>query len=134
MSLIDGKDRTMQNIAEFRIIGRVGKISEHDKVTKVNVAANYNRQENGEWVTDTHWNEVTLFGKLIERGGKAQKGDLVHITSRVRQNSYDTAEGRRYTVELIADGFAVLDKGSEHRESECSGPPPGGSCRRRSSR
>src|SRR3546814_7107128 len=73
MSLIDGKDRTMQNIAEFRIIGRVGKISEHDKVTKVNVAANYNRQENGEWVTDTHWNEVTLFGKLIEDGGKAQR-------------------------------------------------------------
>ena len=40
MSLIDRKDRTMQNIAEFRIIGRVGKIAEHDKVTKVNVAAN----------------------------------------------------------------------------------------------
>ena len=62
MSLIDRKDRTMQNIAEFRIIGRVGKITEHDKVTKLNVAANYNRQENGEWVTDTHWNEVTLLG------------------------------------------------------------------------
>ena len=56
----------MQNIAEFRIIGRVGKITEHDEVTKVNVAANYNRQENGEWVMDTHWNEVTLFGKLID--------------------------------------------------------------------
>lgn len=106
----------MQNIAEFRIIGRIGKISEHDKVTKVNVAANYNRQENGEWVTDTHWNEVTLFGRLIERSGKAQKGDLVHITGRIRQNSYDTAEGRRYTVELIADGFAVLTKGLEDRD------------------
>lgn len=106
----------MQNIAEFRIIGRVGKLNEHDKVTKVNVAANYNRQENGEWVTDTHWNEVTLFGKLIERAAKAQKGDLVHITGRVRQNSYDTTEGRRYTVELIADGFAVLAKGSEDRD------------------
>jgi single-strand DNA-binding protein len=116
MSLIDRKDRTMQNIAEFRIIGRVGKITEHDKVTKLNVAANYNRQENGEWVTDTHWNEVTLFGKLTERAAKAQKGDLVHITGRVRQNSYDTAEGRRYTVELIADGFAVLAKGSEDRD------------------
>src|SRR3546814_5196511 len=66
--------------------------------------------------SDLHWNEVTLFGKLIERGGKAQKGDLVHITGRVRQNSYDTAEGRRYTVELIADGFAVLAKGSEDRD------------------
>jgi single-strand DNA-binding protein len=116
MSLIVEKDRTMQNIAEFRIIGRVGKVTEHDKVTKVNVAANYNRQENGEWVTDTHWNEVTLFGKLIERGTKAQKGDLVHVTGRVRQNAYDTSEGRRYTVELIADGFAVLAKASEDRD------------------
>ena len=116
MSLIDRRDRTMQNIAEFRIIGRVGKITQHDKVTKVSVAANYNRQENGEWLTDTHWNEVTLFGKLIERATKSQKGDLVHITGRVRQNSYDVAEGKRYTVELIADGFAVLAKGSDDRD------------------
>ena len=106
----------MQNIAEFRIIGRIGKITQHDKVTKVSVAANYNRQEDGEWMTDTHWNEVTLFGKLIERATKSQKGDLVHITGRVRQNSYDVAEGKRYTVELIADGFAVLAKGSEDRD------------------
>src|SRR3546814_4492718 len=101
MSLIDGKDRTMQNIAEFRIIGRVGKISEHDKVTKVNVAANYNRQENGEWVTDNHWNEGTLLGKQIERGGKAQKGDLVHITGSVRQNSYDQSEEHKYDIQSI---------------------------------
>jgi single-strand DNA-binding protein len=103
----------MQNIAEFRIIGRVGKITEHERVTKVSVAANYNRQENGEWLTDTHWNEVTLFGRLIERASSARKGDLVHITGRVRQNSYDAPEGKRYTVELIADGFAILAKGSE---------------------
>src|SRR3546814_20698973 len=81
---------------------------------------------------DTHWDEVTQFGKLIERGGKAQKGDLVHITGRVRQNSYDTAEGRRYTVELIADGFAVLAKGSEDRDKERSVSPTGGPSRRRS--
>ncbi len=106
----------MQNIAEFRIIGRIGKITPHDKVTKVSVAANYNRQESGEWVTDTHWNEVTLFGKLIERAAQSQRGDLVHITGRVRQNSYDTADGRRYTVELIADGFATLAKAAEDRD------------------
>ena len=103
----------MQNIAEFQIIGRVGKVTEHDKVTKVSVASNYNRQDNAEWITDTHWNEVTLFGRLIERGAKADKGDLVHIRGRVRQNSYDAAEGKRYTVELIADGFAVLAKAGD---------------------
>lgn len=66
-------------------------------------------------MTDTHWNEVSLFGKMIERGAKAQKGDLVHIAGRLRQNSYDTPEGRRYTVEVIADGFAVLAKGTDER-------------------
>lgn len=106
----------MQNIAEFRIIGRIGKISEHDKVTKISVAANYNRQVDGEWMTDTHWNEVTLFGKLIERAAKAQVGDLVHVTGRMRDSSYDTADGKRYTTERIVEGFAVLAKGSEERD------------------
>jgi single-strand DNA-binding protein len=103
----------MQNIAEFRIIGRIGKIDQREKVTKISVAANYNRQQDGDWTTDTHWNEVSAFGRLIERAAKAEKGDLVHITGRVRQNSYDTAEGKRFTVELIADGFAVLAKAPE---------------------
>jgi single-strand DNA-binding protein len=103
----------VQNIAEFRIIGRIGKIAELDKVTKVSVASNYNRQDNGEWLTDTHWNEVTLFGRLIERAAKSEKGDLVHIVGRVRQNSYDAPEGKRYTVELIADGFATLSKAND---------------------
>ena len=106
----------MQNIAEFRIIGRVNKVTEHNKVAKLSVAANYNRQEDGEWVTDTHWNEVTLFGRLIERVAKVDKGDLIHVSGRVRQNSYDTADGKRYTVELIADGFAVLAKARENHD------------------
>ena len=38
-----------QNIAEFRIIGRVGKINRREKVTFVNVAANYNRRDGDEW-------------------------------------------------------------------------------------
>jgi single-strand DNA-binding protein len=116
MSLIDRKDRTMQNIAEFRIIGRVGKINRYDKVTKISVAANYNHQENGEWVTDTHWNEVTLFGKMIERAAKAQVGDLVHIGGVMKDSSYDTPEGTRYTTERRVTGFAVLAKGSEDRD------------------
>ena len=106
----------MQNIAEFRIIGRIGKINSRDKVTKISVAANYTRQENGEWVTDTFWNEVTLFGKLIERSAKAEVGDLVHIAGRMRDSSYDTPEGKRYTTERIVDGFAVLAKASEERD------------------
>ena len=57
----------MQNIAEFHIIGRIGKIDAAKDVTHLSVAANYNRRDGDEWKTDPHWNRVTLFSKLRER-------------------------------------------------------------------
>ncbi|NMN07531.1 MULTISPECIES: single-stranded DNA-binding protein [unclassified Novosphingobium] len=105
-----------QNIAEFRIIGRIGKIDAKDKVTFIDVASNYNRQEDGVWKTDTHWNRVTCFARVAERASKAGKGDLVHITGRVRQNSFEKEGVTIYTVELIADSFAVLAKPNEANE------------------
>ena len=100
----------MQNIAEFRIIGRVGKVEIKDKVAFIDVAANYGRKVNGEWQDDTHWNRVTLFGKNVERAGKIGKGDLLHITGRVRQSSFERDGDRIYTVDMIADRFAALAK------------------------
>lgn len=99
----------MQNIAEFRIIGRVGKIEIKDKVAYLDVAANYTRKVGEDWEDDTHWNCVTLFGRNVERAGRIGKGDLVHITGRVRQNSFERGDGERiYGVDLIADRFAAL--------------------------
>ncbi len=99
----------MQNIAEFRIIGRIGKVEVKEKVTYVSVASNYNRKDGDEWKSDAHWNSVTLFEKLAKRM-TASKGDLVHITGRVRQNSYEANGTTHYGVDLIADGIAILDK------------------------
>ena len=98
----------MRNIAEFRIIGRVGRIEVLDKVAYINVAANYGRKVNGEWQDDTPWNRVTVFGKGIERVQKMGSGDLVHITGRVRQTQYDRQGETVYGVDLIADAFATL--------------------------
>lgn len=102
----------MQNIAEFHIIGRIGKIDAAKDVTHISVAANYNRRDGDEWKTDPHWNRVTIFGKLRDRLAKAEKGDLVRITGRIRQTSYDTEGATRYGVDMIADGFVILAKAS----------------------
>ena len=100
----------MQNIAEFHIIGRLGKIDHAKDVTHISVAANYNRRDGDEWKSDPHWNRVTLFGKLRDRLANATIGDLVRITGRIGQSSYQ-ADGRtNYSVDLIADGFAILAK------------------------
>ena len=100
----------MQNIAEFHIIGRLGKIDHAKDVTHLSVAANYNRRDGDEWKTDPHWNRVTLFGKLRDRLAKADTGDLVRVIGRVRQSSYEAGSVTRYTVDLLADGFAILAK------------------------
>jgi single-strand DNA-binding protein len=100
----------VQNIAEFHIIGRIGKIDHAKDVTHLSVAANYNRRDGDEWKSDPHWNRVTLFGKLRDRLAKAETGDLIRATGRVRQSSYEANGATRYTVDLLADGFAILVK------------------------
>ena len=100
----------MQNIAEFHIIGRIDKIDAAKDVTHISVAANYHRRVGDDWKTDPHWNRVTSFGMLRDRLTKAKKGDLVRIIGRVRQTSYEVEGETRYSVDLIADGFAILAK------------------------
>jgi single-strand DNA-binding protein len=108
----------MQNIAEFQIIGRIGKIDAKDNVTYMSVAANYRRKVDEEWEDDTHWNNVTLFGKVAKRLGKMTKGDLVHVRGRVRQNRFEKDGETQFTVDLIADEIARLAKVGEGSEDD----------------
>lgn len=110
-----------QNISEFRIIGRIGKTDIREKVAYVDVCANYNRQIDGEWQTDAHWNHVTCFGRSRDAAERAGKGDLVHITGRVRQEKYEREGAWHYTVELIAETISVLAKAADGGDDEGDG-------------
>lgn len=100
----------MQNIVEFHIIGRLGRIDPAKQVTHISVATNYNRREGETWKSDPQWHRITLFGKLRERIDNSTIGDLVRITGRIGQSSYKVAGHTHYSVDLIADGFAILAK------------------------
>jgi single-strand DNA-binding protein len=104
-----------QNIAEFRIIGRIGKITPRDKVSYVTVAANYNRRDGEDWKTDTHWNSVVCFSNVQQQVESAAKGDLVHVTGRVRENNHGEGDDVTYRTELIADTFSILTKSDNDR-------------------
>ena len=52
----------MQNIVEFHIIGRLGRIDAAKNVTHISVATNYNRREGETWKSDPQWHRITLFG------------------------------------------------------------------------
>ena len=100
----------MQNIVEFHIIGRLGRIDADKRVTHISVATNYNRREGETWKSDPQWHRVTLFAKLRERLDKAAVGDLVRITGRIGQSKYKVEGVTHYSVDLIADSFAILAK------------------------
>ena len=100
----------MQNIVEFHIIGRLGRIDAAKTVTHISVATNYNRREGETWTSDPQWHRITLFSKLRERLDKATIGDLVRITGRIGQSKYKVEGQTHYSVDLIADSFAILAK------------------------
>ena len=111
----------MQNIVEFHIIGRLGRIDAAKKVTHISVATNYNRREGETWKSDPQWHRITLFGKLRERIDNATIGDLVRITGRIGQSKYQVDGHTQYSVDLIADGFAILAKAERKPTSDDAG-------------
>src|SRR3546814_23233 len=87
------KEKIMpKNIAEFRIIGNVGKKRERDKVTYVSVGANYNRRDGDDWKSETLWNSVVCFSNVAQQVENVSTGDLVHVTGRVRESSHGDGE------------------------------------------
>ena len=100
----------MQNIVEFHIIGRLGRIDAAKNVTHISVATNYNRREGETWKSDPQCHRITLFGGLRERLDKTTIGDLVRLTGRIGQSKYKVEGETRYSVDLIAGSFAILAK------------------------
>ncbi len=101
----------MKNIAEFTLIGRIGKIDRLNTATRLSIASNYRRRaEDGTWSDDTHWNSVVVFAESTRRyvDEHVHKGDLVLARGRIRQTSYQKDGETRYGVDLICFDFARL--------------------------
>jgi single-strand DNA-binding protein len=108
--------KTMRNIAEFALLGRVGTIKQVGKTVRVSICANYPfKDDRDQWKDDAHWNEVTIFTKSIQSyvNEHVGKGDLVHVRGRLRQNSFERDGQRIYTVDLIVHEFGRLAQGSD---------------------
>ena len=106
----------MKNIAEFQIIGRIGRIAEVGKALKVDVAANYGKKDQaGVWRDDPYWNSITIFDEQTRLyvQQRLAKGDLVFTRGRIRQTSYQKDSKTIYGVDLIATEFTRLARPSE---------------------
>ena len=111
----------MNTIAEFTIIGRVGEIKQVGTTLRVNIASSYSRKDNrGEWVERTRWNEVTVFGEST-RGyvnRNIVKGDLVFTSGSMGQTKWEKDGETFYGVTLAGRTHRAPVQGPEPRRRQ----------------
>lgn len=111
----------MNMIAEFQIIGRVGKITPLNGVAKVSIASKYPRKDDhGEWHNNDHWNTVTIFNDTTQKwiAANLSKGDIVHATGRMKENSYQKDGATIYSHDFNATQLNRLAKKIEETDSK----------------
>ena len=111
----------MNMIAEFNIIGRVGKITNLNGVTKVSIASKYPRKDDhGEWHNNDHWNTVTIFNETTRKwiASNLATGDIVHTAGKMKENSYQKDGATIYSHDFTVSQFNRIAKKVESDNGE----------------
>jgi single-strand DNA-binding protein len=105
-------------------------------VTQFNVAVNQStkNQQTGEWVEETDWFRVSVWGDRAERAAEnLRKGNRVFVEGRFKTREFEGRDGQKRTsLEITADSVVNLEKrtrdGDEGQFAApvASGAPSGG--------
>lgn len=80
------------------------------------------KDKNGNRQESTEWHNITTWRVLAENAGKyLHKGSLIYLEGRIKTRSWtDKENNKRYTTEIVADNFTMLDR----REGTAPAPAP----------
>lgn len=101
------------------LVGNVGKdpetryLDETTAITKFPLATSETyKNKAGERVSTTEWHNIVLWRGLAQVAEKyVKKGSQIYIEGRIKNRSYDDAEGnRKYITEIVGDQMQLLGK------------------------
>ena len=105
---------------KIQIIGNLGRDPEMRylpsgrPVTQFSVAVNQStkNQQTGEWVEETDWFRVSIFGNQAERMAEnLRKGGRVFVDGRFRTREWEGQDGQKRTaLEVTADNVINLER------------------------
>lgn len=84
-------------------------------VGRFSVATNESyKDKSGEWQDITEWHNVVVWRSLAERAEKSlQKGTMVYLEGKLTHRKWQDKDGNnRYTTEVVANYFRVINRGS----------------------
>jgi len=118
---------------KLMIIGNLGRDPEMrytptgKPVTQFTVAVNQStrNQQTGEWIEDTDWFRVSVFGDRAERAAEQlRKGNRVFVEGRFRTREFEGQDGQKRTsLDLTADNVISLEKRPRDEEGSFTGAP-----------
>ena len=116
------------SLNQVQLIGRPAKAPERSSEkapVKFSMATN-NRYKgaDGQWVDETTWHNIVVWGKLGEVAIKyVTKGKEVYIGGRINNRKYEDKSGvTKYISEIIADKLVLIGGKSENAHGNNTGP------------
>ena len=123
-------------LCKVMIIGNLGSDPEmrytpsNRAVTQFNVAVNQStkNQQTGEWIEETDWFRVSVWGDRAERMAETlRKGNKVFVEGRFKTREFEGRDGQKRTsLEITADSIVNLEKRVRDDEGSFGGPSGGG--------
>jgi single-strand DNA-binding protein len=78
-------------------------------VCKLRVACNTRRKDGDEWVDKANYFDVTVWGAQGENAAKfLSKGRPVAVDGRLEWREYETDNGKRQAIDIVADSVQFL--------------------------
>jgi single-strand DNA-binding protein len=122
-------------LCKAMIIGNLGSDPEmrytpnNRAVTQFNVAVNQStkNQQTGEWVEETDWFRVSVWGDRAERMAESlRKGNKVFVEGRFKTRQFEGRDGQmRTSLEITADSVVNLERRPRDDEGSFNAQPAG---------
>ncbi len=117
----------MAGLSKAIVIGNLGRDPEKRftqagrAMTRFSVAATTRRRDKeGNWQDHTEWFNVTSFDRQAETlAERLTKGSRVYVEGRLESRTYDGANGRGFSMDIVANEVVMLDPRT--REGEAGG-------------
>ena len=120
----------MSSLNKVMLLGRLGKdpeiryTAQQMPVCTFSLATGERRKDaSGQWVEQTEWHNIVVWGKTGENCHKfIKKGREVFIEGRIQTRKWQDKEGRdRYTTEIVALNVQFLGSGKGVARDDAAG-------------
>ena len=120
-------------VNKVTLIGRLGQnpevrsFNEKNQIAKFSLATNEAyKDKGGQWVENTEWHNIVLWGSLAERAEKQlKKGNLVYLEGKLSTSKWkDKNNDFQSRTEVRVTSFKLLSEESKSKPTDKNGKMP----------